>query len=352
MPSEPARVDPASTAVRDALARWELGELASVEPLVGGSSASPKFVVRATRGSFVLKRRAPRVSDAGRIAFSHALIEASAKQGVPVAAPVSSRAGVGFEVVAGGSWELFPLIEGERWSRSVRQAAAGGDALGRMHRAGLDLLWHGHVVATSYHANLTVLEALRLAPASILRVEPEADASGLREACESLGQAYREASAAVDEVGYASLDSQVVHGDFHPGNLLFRGEEVAGVVDFDAARIEPAVVDFANAIMQFSAVRGRARKVARWPAALDEERFDAFARAYALHGDPALREQVDMVAPLMIEACVAEASLPIARKGRFGQVKAAEMLQLVERRTAWLLRQGAQVGEWLRAALG
>ena len=41
----------------------------------------------------------------------------------------------------------------------------------------------------------------------------------------------------------------------------------------------------------------------------------------------------------------------LARKGRFGQVKAAEMLQLVERRTAWLRRQGAQVGEWLRLAL-
>lgn len=352
MPNESVRVDAESTAVRDALARWELGEVASVEPLAGGSSASPKFVVRAAHGVFVLKRRAPRVSDAERIGFSHALIAASAKAGVPVAAPVPSRSGAGFERVEGGSWELFPFIEGERWSRGVRQAAAGGDALGRMHRAGLDLLWHGHVVTTSYHANLTVLEALRLAPASILRVEPEADAGALRKACESLGQAYREASAAVDEVGYASLDSQVVHGDFHPGNLLFRGDAVAGVVDFDAARIEPAVVDFANAIMQFSAVRGRARKVARWPAALDEERFDAFARAYAAHGDPALREQVDMVAPLMIEACVAEASLPIARKGRFGQVHAAEMLQLVERRTAWLLRQGAQVGEWLRSALG
>lgn len=351
MPSEPVPVDPASAEVRDALARWDLGEITWVERLKGGSSSSPKFKVQASKGGFVLKRRAPGASDAERIGFAHALIAASERAGVPVAAPVPSRGGNGFERVHGGSWELFPFIEGERWSRTDRQSAAGGEALGRMHRAGLDLLWHGHVVALSYHANLTVLEALRVAPAAVLRVEPEADANALRDACEALGQAYREASAAVNEVGYASLDCQVVHGDFHPGNLLFRGDEVAGVIDFDAARIEPAVVDFANAAMQFAAVRGRARKLASWPAALDEGRLDAFTRAYALHGEPRLREQVEMVAPLMIEACVAEASLPIARKGRFGQVKAAEMLQLVERRTAWLRRQGAQVGQWLRSAL-
>jgi len=351
MPSEPVPADAASTEAREALARWEVGDVTSVEPLKGGSSASPKFVVRAARGSFVLKRRAPGASDGERIGFAHAFIAASARAGVPVAAPVPSRPGAGFERVAGGSWELFPLIEGERWSRTDRQSAAGGEALGRMHRAGLDLVWHGHVVIANFHANLSVLEALRLAPAAVLRVEPDADADALRSACESLGQAYREASAAVDEVGYASLDSQVVHGDFHPGNLLFRGDEVAGVIDFDAARIEPAVVDFANAVMQFAAVRGRANRLASWPAALDEGRLDAFTRAYAMHGDPRLHEQVDMVAPLMIEACVAEASLPIARKGRFGQVKAADMLQLVERRTAWLRRQGSQVGEWLRSAL-
>ena len=66
---------------------------------------------------------------------------------------------------------------------------------------------------------------------------------------------------------------------------------------------------------------------------------------------PLNREQVDMVAPLMIEACVAEASLPIARKGRFGPVKAADMLQLVARRAAWLSRQGAPLREWLRSSL-
>ena len=44
-------------------------------------------------------------------------------------------------------------------------------------------------------------------------------------------------------------------------------------------------------------------------------------------------------------------SLPIARKGRFGSVRAEEMLQLVERRSAWLRRQGPQVVDWLRSAL-
>jgi hypothetical protein len=77
----------------------------------------------------------------------------------------------------------------------------------------------------------------------------------------------------------------------------------------------------------------------------------AFTRAYARHGDRALIDQVDLVAPLMIETCVSEAGLPIARRGRFGPVKASEVLHLVGRRVAWLRRNGAQVRDWLLGSL-
>ena len=57
------------------------------ERLVGGSSSSPKFVVRAQRGAFVLKRRAPRASDAERIGFAHAFIAASARASSTIWSP-------------------------------------------------------------------------------------------------------------------------------------------------------------------------------------------------------------------------------------------------------------------------
>ena len=351
MPSEPVPATPVPTGAIEALGRWDVGEPATLSPLPGGSSSSPKFVVHAPRGEFVLKCRALHAADAERIAFAHALMLATAGQGVPVAMPVPSRSGGHHERVDDRSWELFPFIDGERWSRHPGQARSAGEALGCLHAAGLDLVWHGHVQAASYHGNLQVLEALRRVPRAVLKVEPDVEVAGLSTACERLAEAYIEASAAVEEVGYAQLDSQVVHGDFHPGNVIFQGDRVASVIDFDAARLEPAVVDFANGLLQFACFRGSAARVASWPAELDPLRLAAFSHAYARKGDRALIDQVDMVPPLMIEACVCEASLSIARRGRFGPVRASEVLQLVARRVAWLRRNGAQVREWLLGSL-
>jgi hypothetical protein len=91
--------------------------------------------------------------------------------------------------------------------------------------------------------------------------------------------------------------------------------------------------------------------VAAWPAELDALRLAAFTHAYARRGERTLMDHVDMVPPLMIEACVSEASLPIARRGRFGPAKASEVLHLVARRVSWLRRNGAQVREWLLGSL-
>ncbi|MFZ4722277.1 MAG: phosphotransferase enzyme family protein [Phycisphaerales bacterium] len=351
MPSDPAPAPPVPVDAIEAAARWDLGEVASIVPLPGGSSASPKFVVRAVGKSYVLKCRAAHAGDVERIAFAHGFMHAAAGAGVPVAMPIRSRDGAAHEIVAARTWEVFPFVEGERWSRQPGQARAAGEALGCMHAAGIAFTWHGHVQAASFHGNLNVLEALRRVPRAVHRVEPDVDMVALANACETLAEAYTEAAAAVEEVGYAQLDSQVVHGDFHPGNVIFDGDRVAAVIDFDAARLEPAVVDFANGLMQFACFRGTATRVAAWPAELDALRLAAFTHAYAHRGDRALADQVDMVPPLMIEACVSEASLPIARRGRFGPAKASEVLQLVARRVNWLRRNGAQVREWLLGSL-
>lgn len=352
MPNEAPAAGPPSREVREALARWDLGAVQETVPLVRGSSASPKFVITAEAGRFVLKRRAPGgASDPERIALAHAFIAASVRAGVPAVLPRAARSGRLFEGTADGTWELFPFVQGERWSRTAEQARAAGESLGLMHGAGLALRWHGHVPAVSFHGSLTVMEALRLAPESVLRVEPDADRAALQTACESLAQSYRHAAAHAESAGFADQDAQVVHGDFHPGNLLYHGDQVAGAIDFDAVRLEPAVLDFANGLLQFSCFRGPADRVAQWPAELDPLRLAAFCHGYVRRLDEPVRGWVDLVTPLMIEACVAEASLPIARKGRFGPVRAADMLQLVARRAAWLLRQGAQVREWLRSSL-
>ena len=53
---------------------------------------------------------------------------------------------------------------------------------------------------------------------------------------------------AITQLRTAARDRPEVfcHGDFHPGNVLFEGGTVSGVVDWSAARVQPAEADVAN----------------------------------------------------------------------------------------------------------
>jgi len=351
MPSDPAVRVIQTRQGEEALARWDIGPLQRHEPLAGGSRSSPKWVVTTPRGQFVLKRRAPGRDRADRLAFSHAFMEAAVEAGVPVAAPLRSREGFTFVSVDDAVFELFPRASGGRWTRTPEEAMQAGEALGRLHAVGLEMAWHGHVRAGSFHASLPVMESLRRVPSVVRGADPMADATELAGIVTALGDHYRRASAMVEDGGIGTLDSQVVHGDFHPGNLLFDGDDVLAVIDFDAARLEPAVIDFANGLLQFSSRGGHGTAVAAWPAELNEGRVVAFTQGYRLHGDAGLDALVEMVPPLMIEACIAEASIPVGQRGRFGSLPGLDVLALVRRKAAWLQAQSGTIVRRLRASL-
>jgi homoserine kinase type II len=49
----------------------------------------------------------------------------------------------------------------------------------------------------------------------------------------------------------SSLPRQVIHSDFHPGNLKFRNSEIVGLFDFDWSRVDFRCLDIALAITYF-----------------------------------------------------------------------------------------------------
>ena len=91
------------------------------------------------------------------------------------------------------------------------------------------------------------------------------DREGRRALFETLGalrDQYKAAARQVDELGLPQWKPQIVHSDWHPGNMLFDRGHVVAVIDFDAARIQPRVVDIANGTLQFSLVTGGRDRVA------------------------------------------------------------------------------------------
>jgi len=128
----------------------------------------------------------------------------------------------------------------------------------------------------------------------------------------------------------------VIHGDWHPGNLLFRGPAVAAVVDFDAARAEARAIDVANGALQFSMTMAGPDPAA-WPEGLDEDRLLAFCRGYdQVEGCRIATSEIGALPWLMMEALIVEAAIPIAATGSFARLEGGAFLGMVERKARWL----------------
>jgi Ser/Thr protein kinase RdoA (MazF antagonist) len=196
-----------------------------------------------------------------------------------VAAPIAAKTGETIVVLDGGYYELYPFCPGEvfRWEREdeLRSAAR---ALGCCHKALADFPQ----------------------PAAPLRRKdsPEAILEGLQEiqslTCDQrildeivylAEQAERIATALPDDK-YFALPCQMIHGDYHPANVVFRGGEVVGIFDWDCAAWLPKVRDVADGLIYFAARREGGFDATDimtltkccWP---DKRRFDIFLREYS-----------------------------------------------------------------------
>ena len=49
-----------------------------------------------------------------------------------------------------------------------------------------------------------------------------------------------------DRLNLDSAETTVLHSDFAPWNLLYEGESLTGILDFDATHLNYRVADFAN----------------------------------------------------------------------------------------------------------
>lgn len=64
-------------------------------------------------------------------------------------------------------------------------------------------------------------------------------------------QSCSESAQLLEKIEVSNLPSLVIHGDFHPGNLKFIGEQIVGLFDFDWAKIDLRVFDVGLALWYF-----------------------------------------------------------------------------------------------------
>ncbi len=326
------------------LSHYDLGTIHEIKPFKRGSRKSPKIRIKASRGEFLLKRRAPGRDDPVKVAFCHFLQNHLARKGFPLPHLIATRRHKN-SMVRYHDWtyELFEYIDGEPYDQSIPKTEDAGSALGLCHKFLAEYESDYAPPVSGYHDSESVRQALNHVPTQL-----QAHDSVVGREAELLGttqwlfEAYEEAIRHVEGAGLRDWPEQVVHGDWHPGNMLFRDEHVVAVIDYDSARVLPWVTDLANGMLQFSIIGGDSDPDL-WPDHFDDERAAAFFRGYLKTHD--IEEaQVRVIPRLMQEAIIAESSLPIATVGSFGRIQGFSFLRMVKRKVLWL---GAHNDEWV-----
>ncbi len=330
MPS--SEVDFSASELAKVLCHYDIGAVEHLRPFEGGDRWAPKVVVLARRGKFILKRRKPRSSmDIKRVRFAHNIQKKLMKENYPVPRLMvtSDQSGSGVRL-NGRIYELFEFIDGARYDGTAQETRIAGLHLALFHNILDGFQAENDLNRGCFHNSPAVRKYLKI----VYQRGANDGEQALLGLSDDLMRIYNKCVARVNKAGFSQWPRQVVHGDWHPGNLLFKNRELVAVVDFDSVRIAPAATDLANAMLQFSIVGGRPNP-ADWPGYLDEKRLTEFVHGYKANMDRKI-PPADALLDMMIETLIAEATLPVAATGFFGNLRGRAFLSMILKKAKWI----------------
>ena len=314
------------------LSHYDIGIIQQIKPLVAGNRRAPKQIVVSDAGRYLLKRRAKDKDDRYRVAFAHAVQGHLREKNFPVSGIIRTRDEKNsFLELDNHIYELFEFINGSRFDGKIEAIVDCGTTLAKFHLFLKDFSFEPMPVKGCFHDSSTVRGYLKK-----IGSEKNGDPSNgsLRKTTESLMTMYNASSVNVNQLGYDSWPQQIIHGDWHQGNMLFAGGKVVAVVDFDSLKVSSAMTDLANGALQFSIVGGRPNP-ADWPDYLDQSKLTHFLYGYCMVNMLA-DGQIKTIPDLMIETLIAESVLPIAATGFFMNLSGEDFLKMICRKCSWI----------------
>ena len=317
------------------LSHFDLGTITNIEEFPRGSRRAPKMVIDCDRGKFLFKRRAKGKDDLAKVAFTHQIQLSLAAQNFPLPRLLGTKKdNNSMLVMYSNIYEMFEYIDGGNYDGSLDATFNAGRILGLYHKL-LEGFRSDYKPPTgSYHNAQAIHQAIKNTAGALpaqQRPSPELLSTTIR----TLENAYVNSANSANELGLPDWPRQIVHGDWHPGNMLFRDRHVLAVIDYDAARLQQRVIDLANGVLQFS-ILGGGDDPSKWPDYLDENRFKRFMRGYD-KVNLVSKLELKAIPYLMCEAMIAEAILPIAATGNFGRMPGFAFLKMIESKVSWIL---------------
>lgn len=223
--------------IPDVVGRFGLWPLGEPIPVTSGT-LNWNFAVETDGGrKFVRRYRDDLLLD--RIRGEHALVVWLAERGVPVPVPAQTPADESIIQMV-GRWAVFDWVEGEvlpRGSLTPSQARTLGMAHGRIQS-----LLAGHPLSAGATMQMHWDKAESLALLQQVRtVAPRSGAETWVLGALAKQQALLEAMDVAPPKSFQSLPAQVLHGDFHDHQVLWEGDAIAAVADWELWHTDPRV---------------------------------------------------------------------------------------------------------------
>ncbi len=334
-PRERAKFDATELAI--ALSHYDLGVIESITDFPRGSSRSPKVGIVCERGKFLLKRRSIRRAHPESVRFAHRVQNHLAKNGFPAPAIVQTRGHPNDLLqIREHVYELFEFVAGQPFRQSADESRDAGTVLGRFHECTKDVRPPASTPTPrgDYHDAAGVRTGLCSIGSTLSSHDSfSGDEAELATLVQYLLGAYDEAAASLTASGFRDRPTRLIHTDWHPGNLLFRNQQVVAVIDYDTLRVSQRMIDVANGALQFS-ITGSGDP-ANWPEHVDEDRFAAFLSGYE-SVDPLSDADRSAIVDLITEALIAESVPPITETGSVGRWAGFRILQMIRRKVTWI----------------
>ncbi|MGC8623796.1 MAG: phosphotransferase [Phycisphaerae bacterium] len=318
------------------LSHYDLGVINTIKEYARGSRKAPKLLIRAEKGDYLLKRRARGKDDPFKVAFCHAIQLYLSEKLFPLPHLIGTKRDNNSMLQIDSSiYELFEYIRGTSYDSSPEATQDSGRILALYHKLLRDYTPEYEPPVGSYHNSRHIGSSIDQIPVTFSRESVvSAQARPVAATLEVLRAAYVEAAQKVNALGLPDWPLQIVHCDWHPGNMLFRHQKVVAVIDYDSARLQQRVIDLANGALQFSIIGG-GDDPETWPDQVDETRFARFMHGYDSVDIISIAE-VQTIPWLMIEAMVAESAFHIAATGSFGRIEGFGFLKMIERKVKWV----------------
>lgn len=299
--------------------RYQVGAINDIRELPEGSVYSPKVILETQRGTLLLKRRARGLDLPALVAFGHEVLLGCHIAGLCVPPLIATSDDANSMVQHNDHvYELFVFISGERFNAgNLMHTRQLGALLSETHQI-MDTLRPTFEPARESDT----IDLDRLA-----RLTPYADALA-----NGLVDRFTRILKYGHELAKANASTPaLVHGDWHPGNMIFNADTLVAVCDFDNTRIGSRDRERAQALVHASLVAPQpGQSGGTVPPEPDRARLGAFWSGFKGAGG---RANARTIAGLMPAVMIDEA---LASLGDTPSDQGAGLLMAIDRKAGWL----------------